>query len=172
MLLAYAAEAAHGAAHAAEKSFPPFDPTLFPHQLFWFALSFIALYFIMARYALPTVAGVLAARAAAVKSDLDAAAAAGAAAEEAKKAAERNAAAARAQARATIDAMRAQAQAEFAEEQSKVEKQLAERAAAAEQRIGDMRAKAMADVNAISADLAQEIAARVTGGSLSQGVAA
>jgi F-type H+-transporting ATPase subunit b len=169
MLLAFAAEAAAEAGHhAAEgaKTFPPFDATLFPHQLFWFALSFGALYLIMAKVALPRVAAVIAARDAQTKSDLDAAAKASAAAEEARKAAEQGAAAARTKARDMIEAMRTETVAGFAAEQAKVEKALAERGAAAEKRIAETRAKAMADVGPIAADLAKNIAARVTGGAV------
>jgi F-type H+-transporting ATPase subunit b len=169
MFLAFAAEAAAEAGHeAAEgaKTFPPFDASLFPAQLVWFALTFGALYFIMAKVALPRVAAVLAAREAATKADLDAAAKASADAEDARKAAEQGAAAARTKARDMIDGMRAEAVAEFAAEQAKVEKALSERGVAAEKRIAETRAKAMADIGPISAELAKNIAARVTGGAV------
>ena len=91
MFLAFAAEAAAEAAEG-KKTFPPFDASLFPHQLFWFVLSFVALYAIMAKVALPRIAEVIAARDARVKGDIDAAAKASAQAEEARKAAEAGAA--------------------------------------------------------------------------------
>ena len=59
MFLAFAAEAAAEAAEGT-KTFPPFDASLFPHQLFWFVLSFVALYAIMAKVALPRIAAVIA----------------------------------------------------------------------------------------------------------------
>ena len=162
---AAAAAAAHGGEHAAA-SFPPFDVSLFPHQLIWFALSFGALYLIMAKIALPRIAAVIAARDAAAKADLDAAAKASAEAEDARKAAEQGAAAARTKAREMIDGMRTQAAAEFAVEQAKVEKTIAERGAIAEKRIAETRTKAMSEVGPIAADLARNIAARVTGGAV------
>ncbi|HWA22081.1 MAG TPA: hypothetical protein VG735_06770 [Caulobacterales bacterium] len=165
MFLAFAAEAAAEAAEG-KKTFPPFDASLFPHQLFWFVLSFVALYAIMAKVALPRIAAVIAARDAQVKSDIDAAAKASTQAEEARKAAEAGAAAARAKAREMIDGMRAEAIAGFAAEQAKVEKALSERGVAAEKRIAETRAKAMAEVGPIAADLAKDIAARVTGGAV------
>jgi F-type H+-transporting ATPase subunit b len=165
MFLAFAAEAAAEAAEG-KKTFPPFDASLFPHQLFWFVLSFVALYAIMAKVALPRIAAVIAARDAQVKSDIDAAAKASAQAEEARKAAEAGAAAARTKAREMIDGMRAEAIAGFAAEQAKVEKALSARGVAAEKRIAETRAKAMAEVGPIAADLAKDIAARVTGGAV------
>ena len=61
----------HAAGEGAS-SFPPFDASLFPHQLFWFAVSFLALYILMSRVALPKIASVLAARDARIRGDLDA----------------------------------------------------------------------------------------------------
>lgn len=161
-----AAEVGHGAegAHEAAGAFPPFDAALFPHQLFWFVVSFVALYLIMANVVLPKIEGVLATRAAKIKGDLDAASKAGADAEAARLAADKSAADARAKARETVDLMRAKAQAEFAAEQAKVEKTIAERAAAAEITLGETRRTAMADVPGIAESLAKDIVARVSGG--------
>ena len=36
-------------------AFPPFDPAYFPSQLFWFFLTFIALYVLLAKVFLPRV---------------------------------------------------------------------------------------------------------------------
>ncbi|MES1203094.1 MAG: ATP F0F1 synthase subunit B, partial [Pseudomonadota bacterium] len=80
--------------------------------------------------------------------------------------AEAGAAAARTKAREMIDGMRAEAIAGFAAEQAKVEKALSKRGEAAEKRIAETRAKAMAEVGPIAADLAKDIAARVTGGAV------
>jgi F-type H+-transporting ATPase subunit b len=157
--------AEHGAEHGAA-SFPPFDASLFPHQLFWFAVSFIALYYVMSRMALPKIAEVIASRAKTVKTDLDAAAAASSAADEARKAADASAESGRVKARAVVDAARAEAQAELAAEQAKVEKRLGERAAVAEQRIKETRQKALAEVSPIANDLAKDIVARVTSGAV------
>jgi F-type H+-transporting ATPase subunit b len=161
-----AVDAAHGAAEHGAASFPPFDASLFPHQLFWFAVSFIALYYVMSRMALPKVAEVIAARAKTVKTDLDAAAAASNAADEARKAADAAAEAGRSKARAAVDAARAEAAAELAAEQAKVEKRLSDRAAVAEKRIAETRQKALAEVGPIANDLAKDIVARVTGGAV------
>jgi F-type H+-transporting ATPase subunit b len=159
---AHGAAAAHGAEGAA--TFPPFDATLFPHQLFWFTLSFIALYLVLSKVAIPRIAEVLAARAKAVKTDLDAAATASESAEQTRLAAEQGAASGKAKAVAMIEEARAAAQAEFAAEQAKVDKRLSERAAAAEKKIGQTREKAMGEIGPVAADVAKDIAARVSGG--------
>jgi F-type H+-transporting ATPase subunit b len=155
--------AAHGADHASAV-FPPFDFSLFPHQIFWFAVTFGALYFFLSSQALPTIAGVLEKRRATVQGDLDGAAAKSAAAEEARAGAERAVAAARAKARQTIESMRAETQAALAGDQAKAEAALGEKAAAAEAQINAMRAAALGEVGALSGDLAQLIVTKVTGG--------
>ena len=79
-MAAEAAQGGHGVeagAHAAEGHsgvFPPFDFSLFPHQLFWFAVTFGALYWVLSRYVLPKVGSVIERRETKIKGDLDAAA--------------------------------------------------------------------------------------------------
>src|SRR5262245_65996164 len=41
------------------RGFPPFDPATFASQLFWFALTFILLYVLMSRVALPRIGTIL-----------------------------------------------------------------------------------------------------------------
>ncbi|MCP5432119.1 MAG: F0F1 ATP synthase subunit B' [Alphaproteobacteria bacterium] len=64
------ATVAHGdAGHSG--SFPPFDPTYFPSQIFWLVIAFGALYVMMSRVALPRIAGVLEERRLRIATDLD-----------------------------------------------------------------------------------------------------
>lgn len=159
---AYGADAAaHGGEYAAA-SFPPFDTSLFASQLIWFALTFGVLYYVVARYVLPSVAGVLEKRAGTIKSDLDGASQKSAAAEEARAEMEKATAKARAEARAMIDAARADVTAKLTAEQEQAEARLTERLRIAEQRVADARAKALADVPAMAEALAREIAAKLT----------
>jgi F-type H+-transporting ATPase subunit b len=166
-----AAEAAQGGhpeagAHAADGHagvFPPFDASLFTHQLFWFALTFGALYLILSRVALPRVADVLERRAAQIRADLDAAARESNAAEAARKQMERTQAESRAAARTLVERMRGEAQGELAAEQARLERELSEQAQAEEARIAEARARALAQVEAIAADVAEDIVARVAG---------
>jgi F-type H+-transporting ATPase subunit b len=155
---------AHGAAHgAAEAGFPPFDISLFPHQLIWFAVTFGILYFLMSRVALPAVAKVLEARKHVIQTDLDAAAMTSEAAEIAKAEAERATAEARAGARKLVDDMRAGINASLADDRAKAEAVLADRVAAAETRIAAARTEALASVDGIAADLSKEVVAKLTG---------
>lgn len=157
-----AAEGAHGAEHGG--GFPPFDPANFASQLVWFALTFGALYFILSRFVLPSVQAVLDKRAAALKSDLEAAARQTADAEAARQAMEKASNDARAQARKHIEDARAAVMAEIAAEQAKADEQFARQAAVAETRISEARNAAMANVSSIADDLARDIVARLAPG--------
>jgi F-type H+-transporting ATPase subunit b len=44
------------------KGFPPFDATTFASQLLWLTLTFVALYLLMARVALPRVGAIIESR--------------------------------------------------------------------------------------------------------------
>ncbi|MBC7768730.1 MAG: F0F1 ATP synthase subunit B' [Phycisphaerales bacterium] len=156
----HAADAAHGAAAGGEHAatFPPFDPSLFPSQLIWFAITFTALYFIVSRFILPNIAAVLAKRAGTISGDLDAAAQKSAAADEARTQMEKASAKARADARAMIDAARADVTAKLTAEQEAAETRLSVKIEAAEAKVAEARAKAMADVPAIAEALARDIA--------------
>jgi F-type H+-transporting ATPase subunit b len=158
MLMAEAAAgapAAHG--EAPSGGFPPFDPTLFASQLVWFALSFIALYLILARLVLPTIGGVLQMRAATISGDLDQAAQKSAEAEAARTAMDKAVAKARADARAMVDAARAETQAQLNAEQEAAEARLATRIQAEEAKVDAARKKALADVPGEAEKLARDI---------------
>lgn len=160
-----ATEAAHGAAdaaaaggHEAGGAFPPFDATLFASQLFWFVLTFGALYLILSRVVLPQIAGVQAKRSTTIKSDLDEAAQKSAAAEQARVDMERAVAKARADARAMVEAARADVTAKLAADQAAAETRLAARVAAEEAKVDAARKKALAEVPGIAETLARDIA--------------
>lgn len=157
--------AADAAAHGADGGgFPPFEASLFPSQLFWFILTFIALYLVVSRFVIPTVGGVLAKRAGAIASDLDEAAQKSAAAEDARASMEKAVAKARADARAMIDAARADVMAKLGAEQEAAETRLSAKIEAAEAKVNDARAKALGEVPALADTLAREIAEKLLGG--------
>lgn len=151
------AAAAHGGEHASG-AFPPFDATTFASQLFWFALTFGALYFVLSRFVLPQISAVLAKRAGTIRSDLDDAAQKSAAAEEARVNMERAVAKARADARAMVDAARADVTAKLTAEQEAAETRLTQRISAAEAKVDAARKQALAEVPAMAEALAREIA--------------
>jgi F-type H+-transporting ATPase subunit b len=159
-----ATDAAHGAADAAAAhgaeggTFPPFDATTFASQLFWFVITFGALYFVLSRIVLPQITRVLAKRAGTIQSDLDEATQKSAAAEKARVDMERAIAKARADARALIDAARADVTAKLTAEQEAAETRLTTKIAAAEAKVDAERTKALAEVPAIAEALARDIA--------------
>jgi F-type H+-transporting ATPase subunit b len=153
-----AAAGAHGGGEHAAPSFPPFDTSLFASQLIWFAITFCALYFIVSRFIVPTVSGVLEKRALQLASDRNAAAQRTAEAEAAKSAMEKASAKARADARKLIDDMRADVAAKLAAEQAEASARLAKRAEESAARMAEARAKAMAEIPSIADALAREIA--------------
>lgn len=157
-------DAAHGAAaaeHGASGGFPPFEAVTFGSQLFFFVLTFAALYFVLSNYVLPAIGSVLEKRAGTIKSDLDQAATKSAAAEEARVNMERAVAKARNDARTLVDAARADVQAKLGAEQEAAEKRIADRISAAEAKVDAARATALAEIGPSADALARDIVAKV-----------
>ena len=150
-----------GTAHAAG-NFPPFDSTTYAGQLFWLALSFGALYWLMSTIALPRIGETLATRADRIAKDLDDAAAMKAKAEDAVEAYEKSLAAARAKSNEIAQARRQEvAQASDARRKAK-EQELAAKIEASEATIAGKKAEAMSNVRGLSLDVARAIVARLT----------
>src|SRR5579863_6501294 len=62
--------AAHSQAPAGHPPFPPFQAEHFPSQLAWLAVSFVLLYVLMAKVALPRIGAIFAERARRISDDL------------------------------------------------------------------------------------------------------
>ena len=142
---------------------PQFDPSTFPSQVFWLAITFGAMYFIMARHVLPRIAEVLEERSERLTGDLEKAEALRkeaeaviAAYEEALTKARAEAAAVVAQAAQEIADASAQRQDAFAAE-------LAQRTEAAEARIDQAKQEAKAQIRDIALDATTELIAKLTG---------
>lgn len=142
---------------------PQFDTSTFPQQLVWLAISFILLYWLMAKLALPRVAEVLEKRRHRVDGNLDKAARLKAEAEAVMAAYEKALAEARHQAQLTMKETTERLAAESAERHRQLAAEIAERTTAAERRIAAAKTAAMAEVHGIAADLARSAAARFTG---------
>ncbi|MEZ6023248.1 MAG: hypothetical protein R3C16_07535 [Hyphomonadaceae bacterium] len=155
------AAAAHGAEAAHGGAFPPFDASTFGSQLIWFAITFGLLYFVVSRFVLPAVGGVLEKRAGTIKGDLDQAAQKSADAEDARVAMEKAVAKARADARAMVDAARADITAKLTAEQDAAEARLSKRIGEAEARVDEARRKALSEVPALAEGLARDIADKI-----------
>jgi F-type H+-transporting ATPase subunit b len=157
---AQAAEPAHGEGGS---SFPPFDPTHFPSTIFWLAVTFGALYWLMSRIALPRVAEILETREAKIAGDLKSAAMMQEKARSAGDAYEKLLADARAGAQATAQQARDAANAAAEQKRKAVEAETQQKIAASETEIAAARDQAMTNVAAIAADAAAAIVARITG---------
>ncbi len=144
-------EAAEYAADHASGVFPPFDPTYFPSQLFWLAISFIALYIALDRFILPKIKTTIEDRKDRIADDLDAAAQAKADAEAAGEAYEQSLAEARSKAHGIAAETRKALDAELAAESAEVEAELAAKQEAAEKAIRTAKSKAQAEVRGIAA---------------------
>jgi len=132
-------------------------------QLFWLAVSFAVLYFLMSRVALPRIADVLEQRQSRIASDLDKA-------EEFKRKAEQTlaeyeaaVAGARAEAQALLAEQAVRSAAEAERRGAEVADRLAREAAEAGQRIAASKAEALQEVRGLSADLASAAVARLIG---------
>ena len=144
-------------------AFPPFDRETFASQLFWLAITFALLYLLMARFALPRVGSIIAARRSKIESDLAAAAQLKSNAEAAMEAYEKALAEARGRAQTIGGETRAKLNAEAEEARKKLEAELNAKLAEAEKTIGDTKAGAMRNVRGIAAEAAAAIVAKLTG---------
>lgn len=147
---------------------PQLDPSFFSTQLFWLALTFIALYLILAKVALPRVTEVRESRQVRIESDLEKAEALKTEAEAALADYEKTIAEATAKAQESVREA-ARKMAEDAEKQrDALAAKLAAELADAEQRIADEKARAIDDIGAMAGELTQAAASRLVGGDISQ----
>ena len=144
-------------------SFPPFESGTFPSQLLWLAISFGALYYFMAKTALPKVGAVIQERKARIAKDLDDATAMQQKADAAAAAHQKSLAEARAKAQSLAQAARDQLAAESEAKRKALDEELAAKFAAAESQIAATRAQAMSNVAAIAKDAAAAIVERLIG---------
>lgn len=143
---------------------PQFDPTWFASQIFWLVIVFAALYWFMAKRAIPKVEAALEARAERIQGDLDRAAKLQQDAAAAAETHEAALAKARDEAREILREAHAATQADLDARQAKLGEEIAQQTAAAESRIAAARDEAMAGVRDIAADAAGAIAERLVGG--------
>jgi F-type H+-transporting ATPase subunit b len=156
MLLIMMAETGGHAAggEKASAAFPPFETWHMPGQLFWLAIMFGGLYFILSRNILPKLADTLEKRRDRIASDLDQAARLNEQALDAQKALETSLAQARARARETADKARERTQSEVSAELEKADAEMGKKLAAADARIATLRTNALSSVEEIASDAA------------------
>ncbi len=142
---------------------PQLDPSSFAPQLVWLAITFILLYVLMAKLALPRIGDVLEERKKRIDGNLDKAAALRAEAETAKAAYEKALAESRAKAHALTAAAADRAHKEAAQRQQALAAALAEQGKAAEAKIASARADALSHTQAIATDIAREAVRKLLG---------
>ena len=152
-------EAGHGGA----EGFPPFDPTHFPSQLLWLAITFGLFYLFLKRAALPRIGNILEVRRDRIAQDLDQAARMKDEADAAVAAYEQELAEARRKANTIGQDARDKAKAAAEAERRKVEDKLNGDLAAAEERIASIKRTAMKDVDQIASDTASAIIQQLLG---------
>jgi F-type H+-transporting ATPase subunit b len=144
-------------------AFPPFEGQHFPSQLLWLTLTFILLYVLMSRVALPRIGAILAERRRRIAEDLAAAQRFKEQSEAANAAYQKSLADARARAQAIANKTRQRQAAEAEATNKRLEAQLHEKLAAAEQSIAATRTAAMGNVGSIAAETAAAIVERLIG---------
>lgn len=142
---------------------PQLNPESFSPQLVWLAISFAVLYLVMARIALPRVSQVLEERQDRIESDLKKAEQFKRDAEAAEQAYETGLADARAKAQAATRDANEAATAKAGEALGALGERLAGEIAKAEAGIAEARDAAMANLEAVSVDLARATAERLAG---------
>jgi F-type H+-transporting ATPase subunit b len=151
---------------------PQLDTTTWPPQLFWLAVTFIALYIVISRVVIPRTGGAIAKRKATVEGDLAQAQKFKAETDKAVQAYEATLADARAKAHGIAQANRDKLTAETDAERAKLDRALGAKIVEAEKKIAASKMKALGDVRVVAAELATSIVAELIGAKVTKAAAA
>lgn len=144
-------------------AFPPFDSTTFASQLVWLAITFVVLYVLMAKVALPRLGGIIESRQKRIEGDIAEAGALKAQSDAALAAYEKALADARTSAQAIANETRDKQAAAAEARRKQLEGELNTKLAEAEKTIAATKTAAMANVRGIAADATKAIVERLTG---------
>jgi F-type H+-transporting ATPase subunit b len=147
----------------AKPAFPPFQKETFASQLVWLAITFVALYLMISRIAVPRISGILEERSKRIEGDFAAAQRMKDESEAALAAYEKSLADARNRAQAIGAEIRDKLHAEGEERRKALEGKLATQLADAEKQIATTKTAAMANVRGIAVDAAAAIVERLIG---------
>jgi F-type H+-transporting ATPase subunit b len=142
---------------------PQFDPSSFPSQIFWLVVSFVALYLVVSRLAVPRIAEVLEQRRRLVQDDIDRAAALKAETDQAIAAYEQAMAEARSQAQDHVRAIAAEVKALADKRTAEVTEAVNAQIAAAEARIAKARAESLDGIRQTAVESARAVVAKLAG---------
>lgn len=143
--------------------FPPFDGSTFASQLIWLAITFVALYLLMARVALPRIAAIFEQRRSHIDSDLAEASRLKGEADAAIAIYEKALADARVRAQTIATEARSKLAADSEKSRKALEDRLNQRLVEAEKSIAATKTAAMANVRGIAIEAAGAIVTRLTG---------
>lgn len=142
---------------------PQFEPASFPAQLFWLAVTFALLFIVMWRFALPRLSDILGARRERIAGDLDRATALKEEADRILAEYESALAAARDRANAAIKQAAEATAVEAAERHEAFGQALAAKTKQAEARIAAAKEQALAEIEAVAAEVAGIATAKLIG---------
>lgn len=142
---------------------PQFDPTTMAPQIIWLLISFAIFYFMMARVVLPKIGEVVEERSERIADDLDQAEQLRLEGEKVQDDFQGGLADARTQAQKVLADARVKAAKKMDEKTKALEAKLAKQAEEAEQRILAERKAAMAELESVSVEVAQDIVAKLLG---------
>jgi F-type H+-transporting ATPase subunit b len=154
---------AHTEAPGGHSVFPPFQKETFASQLVWLVLTFVLLYVLMAKVALPRIGAILSERGKHIADDLSVAQRLKEQSDAAAAAYQKALDDARTRAQALASSTREQQAAEAETTRHRLEAELNARLATAEKSIAATRTAAMTNVRTIAADAAAAIVERLVG---------
>jgi F-type H+-transporting ATPase subunit b len=147
---------------------PQLDFSTFSPQLIWLVITFLGLYLLMSRVALPRIGGVIEQRQSKIADDIDAAQSLKNDTDKAIAAYEQALAEARAKAHSIAQETRDALNAEVDAERAKIDAEIAEKVTKAERAIAATKAAAMKDVRKIAGDVAGDIVSQLTGSKITK----
>jgi F-type H+-transporting ATPase subunit b len=142
---------------------PQLDFSTFSNQIFWLAVTLVAIYMILSRVALPRIAAVLAERQGTITNDIAAAEDLKAKAVEAENVYNQALADARAEAQRIAAETRAEIQVGLDEAIAKADVEISAKAAESEKAIAEIKAGAVDSIKAVATDTAAEVVAAFGG---------
>ncbi len=147
---------------------PQLEASTFVSQLFWLAITFVCLYWVMWKIVIPRIADVLQNRQERIDDDLEKAEALRNEAASVLEAYEKTVADGRTQAQAFLREAADQNDKAAAVRQTALAEQLAQQTAEAEARINAAREDALANIRTVAAETAQAAALRLSGATITQ----
>jgi len=153
----------HTEVPAGHRAFPPFEKDTFASQLFWLVITFVLLYVVMSKIALPRVGSIIDARRSRIDGDLASANQLKTSADEAMSAYEKSLVEARSRAQTIGNETRDRLNAEAEKSRKALDEQLNAKLAEAEKTIAATKSSAMTNVRSIATDAASAIVARLIG---------